>query len=191
MTQLTGMIKRWWVALIFGVVAILLGIYMLFNPIETYIALSYIFALYFIVYGIYKIYVTYKEREEIPAWGWSLALGIITTILGLLLLLPGMATSTFVYYVAFAVLFMGINTSISAFALKDMGDSYWGWSLGFGILTAILAVLMMFMPVLSAGLISYWFGALFIVLGIQLCIVAYRLSVLKGQMKRDKEAMSH
>ena len=33
MNQLNTVIKRWWVALIFGILAIALGIYIFFNPL--------------------------------------------------------------------------------------------------------------------------------------------------------------
>lgn len=184
-TQLEGIIKRWWVALIFGILAIGIGIFIFFNPIEAYIALSYAFAFYFVFYGIYKIYTVYKERNIIPAWGWSMALAIITLLLGLILLIPGMAQDTFVYYVTFSVLFMGINTCATSFALKDIGDKGWGWSLALGIITIILSVILLFRPVLSIGVVSIWFGSLFIVFGIQCCFVAYRLSVLKSLEKKQ------
>lgn len=187
-TQLDGIIKRWWVALVFGILAIGLGVFMLFNPLETYVALSYAFAVYFIAYGIYKAYMTYKERDMIPAWGWSFALALFTLLLGLILLIPGMATGTFVYYVSFGVLFMGVNTCATSFALKDAGDKYWGWSLAIGIITILLAFFMIMAPVISIGIIAFWFGILFIVLGVQCCFLAYRLSVLKSEEKKAQKA---
>lgn len=186
MEQLEGAIKRWWVALIFGILAIGLGVWMLFNPVDTYVTLSYIFAIYFIVYGAIKAYTVFTEREQIPAWGWSFALAIITLILGILLLFPGMATGTFVYYVAFSIMFMGINTCATSFALKDVGDNHWGWTLAFGILTIVFSVLMLIAPLFAIGFISYFFAFAFIFEGIQLCYLAYRLSVLNGQLKREQ-----
>lgn len=184
MTQLTGIIKRWWVALIFGILAICLGIFMVFNPVEAYVAMSYAFAGYFIAYGAYKAVMTFMERDTIPAWGWSFALGLLTLILGLMLLIPGMATGTFVYYVSFSVLFMGINSCSISFALKEEGDKHWGWTLAVGILTIVLSVFMMVMPAISIDLISFWFGVMFVALGIHLCYLAYRLSVIHSQNKR-------
>ncbi len=185
MVEMKGIFKRWWVALIFGIIAIGLGIYMLMNPIETYITLSYVFAVYFLAYGIYKAVMTFMERDEIPAWGWSFALGIFTALLGLILFLPGMATGTFVYYCSFSVLFMGVNSCAAAFTLKDVGDKYWGWTLALGILTVLLAFVMIALPTLSAGVISIWFAVLFIVLGIEACVLAYRLSVAKSMINKQ------
>lgn len=184
MKQIDYVAKRWYVALIFGIVALGLGIFMLFNPVTTYVALSYAFAIYFIAYGVYKAVMTYKEREVTPAWGWSFALGIITAILGVLLLFPGMATGTFVYYVGFSVLFMGINTIAVSFGLKEMGDKGWGWTLAFGILTIVLSVAMLISPFFSMNFISIFSGLMFIMLGIELCILAYRLNVIKDGNKK-------
>lgn len=191
MNELTSMFHRWWVALIFGIGAIILGIVMLMNPIASYIGMSYAFAFYFIAYGVYKAVMTYKERDLIPAWGWSFALGIITAVLGVMLLLPGMAAGTFVYYVTFCVLFMGINECAASFSLKDQGDKGWGWTLALGILTIVLSFFMLMAPVFSMDLVSIWGGILFIVLGIQLCMLSYRLSVANSIAKRGGAEVHH
>lgn len=185
MEQLDGIIKRWWVALIFGIVAIILGIYILFNPIESYLTLSYVFALYFIVFGIYKAITVFREREKIPAWGWSFGLAIISIILGVILLLPGMAPGTFLYYVGFSVLFMGINSCSTSFALKDAGDKHWGWTLAFGIISIILSIIMVISPLFAIGFITYYFAFMFIFYGIHLCYLSYRLSVLNSKIKKS------
>lgn len=188
MKQLDGIIKRWWVAVLFGVLAIAISIYMLFNPLETYITFSYLFAAYFIVFGAYKAITVWTDRENIPGWGWSFTLALITLILGLVLLIPGMAPGTFLYYIAFGVMFMGINTCSTSFVLKEAGDSHWGWTLAFGILTILFSVLMIMAPLFSVGLISYFFAFMFLFYGIHLCYLGYRLSVLKGIFKREQKA---
>ncbi len=191
MEQLEGVVRRWWVALIFGLLAIGLGVFVFFNPVTTYIAMSYTFAIYFIAYGIYKTYMVYKERDVIPAWGWSFTLGIFTIILGLILLMPGMAVGTFAYYVSFCVLFMGVNTCANSFALKDVGDKYWGWTLALGILTIALSFFMIMAPAFTTEFISLLFGSMLVVLGVQCCFLAYRLSVLNSSLKHATDRVAH
>lgn len=189
MQEITGMFKRWWVALIFGIAAIAFSIFMFMYPAETYVTLSYAFAFYFIIYGIYKSVYTVMEREEIPAWGWSFALGLLTAVLGVMLLLPGMATGTFVFYITFCVMFMGINACSASFALKAAGDKGWGWTLALGILTIIMSIIMLNYPLMSAGVISLWAGMMFMFLGISLCGLAYRLSVAHSVSKKLHHAV--
>lgn len=184
MSQKSKLFNHWWVALIFGILAIALGIYMFIYPLDTYVILSYVFAAYFLVYGISTAYITFKNRELIPAWGWSFAMGILTAIIGVMLFIPGMAVGTFVYYVAFSVMFMGINACATSFALKGEGDSGWGWTLALGILTVILSIIMLNHPLLSISVISVWAAMAFIVLGCTMCGLAYRLSVLHSMAKK-------
>ncbi|MGI6108396.1 MAG: HdeD family acid-resistance protein [Eubacteriaceae bacterium] len=184
MNELTDVFKHWWVALIFGILAIALGIFMFMYPIDTYVILSYVFAVYFILYGVSTSYITFKNRELIPAWGWSFAFGIFTIILGCMLFIPGMAVGTFVYYVSFSVMFMGINCCAVSFSLKDQGDKGWGWTLVLGILTIVLSFIMLNHPLMSIGVISIWAAIMFIMLGCTLCGLAYRLSVVHSAAKK-------
>ena len=184
MDGIDSLFKHWWVALIFGILAIGLGIYMFIYPIETYVILSYMFAVYFILYGVSTSYITFKNRELIPAWGWSFAFGIFTVILGCMLFIPGMAVGTFVYYVAFSVMFMGINACGTSFALKSQGDKGWGWTLALGIITVILSFIMLNHPLMSVGVISIWAAIAFVMLGCTLCGLAYLLSVLHSSAKK-------
>lgn len=184
MNEKTSLFKNWWVALVFGILAIILGIYMFMYPLETYVVLSYVFAAYFLIYGIFTCYETYRNRALIPAWGWNFAFGILTVILGCMLFVPGMATGTFVFYVAFSILFMGINACSASFALKAEGDKGWGWTLALGILTVILSIIMLNHPLFSMSVVSTYAALAFIFLGITLCGLAYRLSVLHSEAKK-------
>lgn len=181
----TDLFKHWWVALILGIAAIALGIMMFIYPLKTFVALSYVFAIFFLAYGIYTTVTTWTNRALIPAWGWSFAFGILVIIFGLMLFIPGMAPETFNYYVAFSVMFMGINNCAAAFSAKGFGDSMWIWWLILGILTVILAIIMIAHPLLSAGVVVIWAAVAMIMLGLSLIGLAYSMSKLNGIAKRS------
>lgn len=179
-----GVFKNWWVALIFGILGIALGVFMFMNPVETYKVLSYLFAIYFLIYGVATMVGTFMSREFIPAWGWSFAFGVLLTIMGVMLFMPGMATGTFVFYIGFSVMFMGINACSMSFALKGEGDKGWIWTFVLGVFTIILSFIMINHPVFSVGVISIWAAIAFISLGCALCILAYRMSKLHSISKK-------
>jgi uncharacterized membrane protein HdeD (DUF308 family) len=78
-------IKRWYLMLIVGIVFIILGIWTIATPLNAYVALSIVFALGFLISGIVElVFALYNKHQN---WGWSLALGILTTVVGVLLLI--------------------------------------------------------------------------------------------------------
>jgi len=78
-------IKYWYLPLIVGVLLIVLGIWTLTTPLESYIMLSIVFAVGFLLSGILEMIFALGNRHK--SWGWSLALSILSIIIGLLLVL--------------------------------------------------------------------------------------------------------
>jgi uncharacterized membrane protein HdeD (DUF308 family) len=60
------------------------GILLLVNPLEGALALTIVLAVFLIVEGIFKIITALRVRDH-DGWGWLLASGIMSVILGLLI----------------------------------------------------------------------------------------------------------
>ena len=90
MTQIfktiTNTVKHWYLSMFVGILFIILGIYVFTVPLETYVTLSYIFSISFLVSGILDIYFSISNRNSLSGWGWQLALGIMTLYIGIYLL---------------------------------------------------------------------------------------------------------
>ncbi|MEF9917668.1 MAG: DUF308 domain-containing protein [Eubacterium sp.] len=180
-------IKHWWLFLILGILAIGIGIWMFFNPLGSYVALSFIFAITFLVSGLSSIFITIINRNSIPAWGWNLTSGILMLILGIILLVtPGMSETTLAFYVAFAIMFGGFNTINFAFTLKARNDKHWGLNLALGIIVIILSIILISHPLIGAMTVLIWSSFALISLGVSFCVMAYRLSKTNAEMKKQK-----
>ncbi len=93
--ELLMTVKNWWIFIILGILAIGVGIWMLFNAGMAYSALSLFFSISFLISGVSTCYVAIANRKTIPAWGWSLFSGIMILILGVILVVsPGMSEGT-------------------------------------------------------------------------------------------------
>lgn len=79
-------------ATLFGVLAILAGALMLFFPLEGAITLTLVLAVFFLVGGALKSVAAWQLRPA-PGWGWMMTSGVLSLVLGLLVLLafPGSA----------------------------------------------------------------------------------------------------
>lgn len=184
--ELEQTIKHWWIFLILGVIAIGVGIWLFFTPEQGYAALTIFFALTFLISGLSSIFVTVFNRKSIPAWGWNLASGILMLVLGLILVFNlNLSADVLAFYVAFAVMFGGFNSINYAFTAKSLGDSGWGWNLALGILVIILSITLLFHPMITALTLTIWTGMAFLFMGISFCVLAHRLSKVKGSMKQS------
>ena len=60
------------------------GILLLVNPVEGALALTIVLAAFLLVEGVFKIVMAWRVRRH-PRWGWLLASGILSLILGALI----------------------------------------------------------------------------------------------------------
>lgn len=130
MTQIfktiTNTVKHWYVPMIVGILFIILGIYVFTVPLETYVTLSYIFSISFLVSGILDIYFSISNRSSLSGWGWQLALGIMTLLIGIYLLAnPSISITTLPLYVGFVLMFRSIMGIGFAFELKEIKSLKW------------------------------------------------------------------
>jgi uncharacterized membrane protein HdeD (DUF308 family) len=70
--------------LLSAVLYLAVGILLLVNPLEGALALTIVLAVFLIVEGIFKIITALRLRDH-DGWGWLLASGIVSVILGVLI----------------------------------------------------------------------------------------------------------
>lgn len=69
--------------LLFGILALVVGILLIANPMSGALTVTLVLAIYFIVSGAFRIGATLGVRY--PHWGWYLFSGIVTFVLGVIL----------------------------------------------------------------------------------------------------------
>ena len=169
-------IKHWYIPLLVGIFFIIVSVVSFAWPESSLLALSLLFALSFLFGGLSEIVFSVVNREQLDNWGWSLAFGIVTSIVGILLLLnPALSITTLAFYIGFVVLFRSISTIGFAMDIKKYGSKNWGALLVLGIIGTIVAFILIWNPIF-AGLsvviliaLSFLFAGLFnIFLSLQL-----------------------
>jgi len=142
--------------LILGIILLLFGFVLMATPGLDAVILGYFICTVMLIYGIAQIVFYGSHRKLHVVSGWVLADGILTAILGLLLLfMPGAQIMTMTVVFAVWVLFSGIMSFAGAFAAKDAGSHDWGWNLAAGIIGMVLGFWLMCDPLLSLMSIGY------------------------------------
>ncbi|MGP5649719.1 DUF308 domain-containing protein [Psychrobacter celer] len=80
-------INYWYIPLVVGIIFIATGIYTFVSPLESYAALAILFSISFIISGISEITFSLLNKKLLNNWGWFLALGVLTLIVGVLLVI--------------------------------------------------------------------------------------------------------
>ena len=172
-------IKYWWVGLILGILFILLGIWVFRTPIESFVALSVFFAVTYLISGVGRIFFSVSNRKEMEGWGWLLAGGLLETLLGLALLAnPGVSMIVLAFFVGFWLMFNGISTISTSIDLKKYQKKGWVWILLSGILTTILAFVVLVNPLYAVSFISVFIGLSLIFSGIAQIMISMELRSL-------------
>ena len=183
-----SVIKNWWILLIIGVLLIVSSIYIYSTPEKSYLTLSVFFALVILFDGIGSIVLSLSNREVLNNWGWRLAGGILSTLIGLgLFMHPGLSMTILPLYVGFWVLMKGTVIIGTSFDLKALGIEHWGWTLFFGIMNLIFGLMMIFNPLFGASVIVLFTSIAFFMAGVSITFVSFRLRKIKKGVEHLRE----
>ena len=150
----------WWVVLLEGIAAIIIGILFLAYPARTLFFVVQVLGWYWLIVGIINIFSIFMDKSN---WGWKLLSGIIGIIAGLIIigypLLSGILVPS-----ALAILIGIMGLVIGCISLLQ-GFKGGGWGAAIiGVLTIILGLLIIASPMVSAVMLMY-LGAFFAIAG--------------------------
>ncbi|MBY5958218.1 DUF308 domain-containing protein [Membranicola marinus] len=191
-------IQYWYVPLLVGIFFVVVSLVVFFSPKSSLLALSLLFSLSFLFGGLSEVIFSMVNREQLDNWGWSLAFGIITFVVGVLFLInPSISLTALAFYIGFVILFRSISTIGFAIDVKKYGSKSWSILLILGIIGAIVSFILIWKPIF-AGLgvvvliaLSFLFAGLFnIVFALQLRKLRKKSKNISGKLlKRYDDLM--
>ena len=161
----------WWLVLIQGIAALIVGFFLLISPGMTTVVLVSFLGLYWFISGIFGIVSIFIDKT---AWGWKLFSGILGIIAGIVILQhPLWSTvlvpTTLVLLLGFLGIIIGVTNLIQAF----QGG---GWGIGIlGVLSILIGFFLAFNPLAGALALPLVLGVFGIVGGIAAIVMAFRL----------------
>jgi uncharacterized membrane protein HdeD (DUF308 family) len=117
--------KVWWhhwrrfsVQLIMGLLYLFAGFIFVLYPIQGAVSLTLVLAVFYIIIGIYRFILALSHKT--PGWGWLLFSGLLTAVLGFIVLGYWPAISLWVIgvFVGIDILFIGWAFIMTALAVK-------------------------------------------------------------------------
>jgi uncharacterized membrane protein HdeD (DUF308 family) len=151
---------RWGIPFAMGIVAVIFGIVVLFNIWGSLRLVAILAGLFLIFAGIMQLVTAGRAQRR----GGRLAAGIITLILGLVLVFwPESSLKTVAVLVGLAFLIWGVAMAVAA--LMGRGEG-WGVVAGFGAVLAIIGIVIMAWPGPTIAILMALVGLTAIVFGI-------------------------
>ncbi|HEY4025215.1 MAG TPA: DUF308 domain-containing protein [Candidatus Dormibacteraeota bacterium] len=172
----------WWLVLLEGIAALVIGILLVTDPIRTLFTLVVFVGAYLFVIGVIDLVMLFVDQRQ---WGWRLFTGVLGIVAGLAVLRhPAWATvlvpAAVVWILAILAIVMGAVT-----LLRSVVAGGWGLTI-LGVISIILGLILLFNTVVSALVLIYVVGIWSIVGGIVAIAAAFRLRELRraGEMGR-------
>jgi uncharacterized membrane protein HdeD (DUF308 family) len=175
-------VKNWYILLIVGLIFLAGGIYSFVSPEDSFKTLALFFGWSFLISGAIEIVFSFSNRDELENWGWTLIFGVITFLVGLLLISkPGITELILAFSLGFLVLFRSIGAISFALDLKNYEDnSGWGALMAFGVLGVLFSFLLLWNPAFAGMTIVFWIGLALVTAGIFSIYLSLKLRKLKG-----------
>lgn len=108
-------------ALLFGVLSVVVGISLIFNPLAGMVSLTLLVAVLFLAVGVVKAMYSFSLRP-VTGWGWVLVSGIVSIVLGVMILsnFPYAAASVLGILLGVELLSNGVLFLFTALGLRNL-----------------------------------------------------------------------
>jgi len=165
----------WWIYLLKGVLLIVLGIWMLKMPRESFNAILLVIGLLIAIGGLLETFMALYYRKVLMEWGWSLSAGILDILIGILLMAnPETILILITLFISFWLVLRAVLAIWEAMELRKEGRRNWRWMLLLGILILLLAIVLIWHPQLVGLTIIFWIAISIVSLGLLRIILAFR-----------------
>jgi uncharacterized membrane protein HdeD (DUF308 family) len=169
-TRYTRNLVPWWLVLLEGLAALIIGIYLITSPIETTVILIRMLGWYWLFVGIFTLVTILMDRTD---WIWRAVNGILGILAGIVVINHPFFSALFLpatLVTIAAILAIGFGVLRLYWALKE------GWSSAIaGVLNIILGLLILSHPMLSIVMLVYLAAILNIVGGIATIYLAIKM----------------
>jgi uncharacterized membrane protein HdeD (DUF308 family) len=161
----------WWLILLQGIFAIILGLLLVSSPGMTTLVLVQFLGIYWLIAGVFNIVGIFLDHTQ---WGWKLFLGILGILAGILVIQHPLWSTVLVP--ATLVIILGVVGMI--FGIMGLVTAFQGggWGPGIlGVLGIILGLILLGSPLLGAVALPLVLGIFALIGGIAAVVQAFRM----------------
>lgn len=177
----------WQTALVWGVVAVVLGVLMVGWPTATVLVGAILLGAYLVVSGIAQVAAAFGADESAGTRVLFFITGILSVVLGLLAFRnfgDGYAVLLLGIWVGVGFIFQGVSETVMGISYPDLPGR--GWQIFFGFITVLAGMVILVWPISSIGLLVVVTGVWLIVLGIVQIVKALQMRRGIARLERSR-----
>ena len=177
-------VKHWWMYLIVGVLALIIGIFMLGSPAITYEMLTLLLGFALILFGIIQLVVAMLSKNFFVSRAAAIIGAVLDIVLGVLLAAnPGIAAITLPLILGMWMMYKSFMLISYAGDLKGFKVRGYGFTMFCGIVLLILSVMILLRPVtIGMMTVAIYIALSFIIYGLSEIVSAFRLKSIHHLM---------
>lgn len=173
----------WWSILLEGIIAIVVGIFLLYEPIATTILLIQFLAIFWLAEGIVAVIGALIFTKD---GKWKLLSGILSIIAGVVILMYPIISPYIV--LKLLVIFVGALAIVNGAVVFASALKGGGWGTGvLGILSILLGLLLLTNSLEGALILPWMFGFILIIGGIGAVIWGIKIRHEYGALQNRKK----
>ncbi len=163
----------WWLVLLQGIAALILGVLLLISPGVTTLILIQVLGIYWLIDGIFSLVRIFLKNTEIH-WGWLLARGILGILAGIIVVRNPLWSTVLIPTVL--VIILGVQGIIGGAIGLVQAFKGGGWGAGIlGALGFIFGIILILNPLMGAVVLPWVVGIWAIIGGIVALVVAFKI----------------
>lgn len=166
--------RNWWVILIYGVVAILFGLYSMVWPGASIIALTWAFGIMALAEGLISVFALFNRGVNISR-GWLALYAFASIAFGLLAVMQPLAVAgTLLLLLAAWLIVSGIYRIVFAIRVRKLIANEWLLILS-GAIAVLLGLLFAAYPAAGLLTLALWIGIGALIYGVLQVVAGLRL----------------
>lgn len=173
-----------WNTTVMAVLTTIMGLALIINPDFATVTICLIVGWVLLVSGVVAVVSYFLGHRGMFGTG-EVVLGVIELALGLFIVVsPGSVVQFLGILFAAILIVHGINDLRQAQAVKRYGDERWMISMGLGLLSILLGILILWNPFSSASFLMIVIGAALVYDGISDLVIVFRLGSFARKFQR-------
>lgn len=174
--------RRWWVLLLEGVAAIILGITAVLWPGITLVSLVWVFAAFSMIQGVAEVVLGMRGEPDGTIWWTMIFLGVLALAAGIVAFAwPGLTAIVLLYVIAASAIVRGVFAIAAAIALRKQIDDEWVLALS-GVLSIAFGAILVARPGAGALAMVLLIGAYMMALGVMAIALSLRLRKIQHKL---------
>ncbi len=174
--------RKWWVLMLRGVAAIVLGVVAMMRPEIPLSALALLFAIFAVVDGAACIVLGMRGESDGTVWWTMILMGVLALAAGIIAVaLPELTLLVLLWIVAMSAIARGLIEIVAAIRLRKAIEDEWVLGLS-GAMSLLFGVLLLARPGAGLVVIALLIGAYMTALGALAVALSLRLRRLQQRV---------